>query len=80
MGCGLTNTDDVELEAALQELALDLRSDAVEPNMALGVHRSCRHGRHFCVGRAIERTEIGLVSKRQLASARRERKKERRNI
>lgn len=32
----LTNADNVELETALQELALDLRRDAVETDMALG--------------------------------------------
>jgi hypothetical protein len=33
---GRTNADDVELEAALQQLLLDLRSDAVETDMGLG--------------------------------------------
>lgn len=31
-----TNADDVELEAALQQLLLNLRSDAVETDMGLG--------------------------------------------
>ena len=35
----LTNADDVELKAALEELALNLGSDAVETDMALGHHR-----------------------------------------
>lgn len=35
----LTNTDDIELETALQELALNLRCDAVKTDMASGVHR-----------------------------------------
>lgn len=42
----LTNTDDVELESALQELALDLGGDAVETDMALGVDGGSRYGRH----------------------------------
>ena len=47
-GKGLhTNADDVELEATLQKLALNLRGDAVETNMALGVDGRRRHGRHF---------------------------------
>jgi len=33
----LANTDDIELETTLQELALDLRRDAVETDMAVGV-------------------------------------------
>jgi hypothetical protein len=33
---GRTNADDVELEAALQQLLLDLRSDAVETDVGLG--------------------------------------------
>jgi hypothetical protein len=33
----LTDADDVELEAALQQLLLNLRRDAVEADMALGV-------------------------------------------
>lgn len=43
----LTDADDVELEATLQELALDLAGDAVETDMALGVDACSRHGRHF---------------------------------
>ena len=43
-----TNTDDVKLEATLQEFALDLMRDAVETNVTLWVdwllHSShCRH-------------------------------------
>lgn len=44
----LTNADDVELEAALQQLALDLGRDAVETDMALWVDGGCGHGRHGC--------------------------------
>jgi len=46
-----TNADDVELEAALQELALNLRCDAIETDMALWEHRlgSLRACRHFVV-------------------------------
>jgi hypothetical protein len=33
---GLTDADDIELEATLEELALDLRRDAVEADVALG--------------------------------------------
>jgi hypothetical protein len=43
----LTDTDYVELEATLQQLALDLAGDAVETDMALGVDARSRHGRHF---------------------------------
>lgn len=43
----LTNANDVELEAALQQLALNLRCDAVETDMALGVDGRGRHRRHF---------------------------------
>lgn len=32
----LTNADDVELETTLQQLLLNLRSDAVETDVALG--------------------------------------------
>lgn len=46
-GNQLTNTDDVELETTLEELALDLAGDAVETNVALGVDGRRRHGRHF---------------------------------
>lgn len=44
--CKLTNADDVELETTLQELALDLRRDAVETNVALGVDGAGGHGGH----------------------------------
>lgn len=42
----LTDTDDIELETALEELALDLGGDAVETDVALGVDGGRRHGRH----------------------------------
>jgi hypothetical protein len=42
-----TNANDVELEATLQELALNLRGDAVETNMALGEDGACGHGGHL---------------------------------
>lgn len=45
-----TNTDDVELEATLQELALDLAGDAVETDVALGVDGRRGSGCHFCCG------------------------------
>ena len=48
----LTNADDVELEATLDELALDLRGDAVETDVALGVDGGSRHGRHGLTIRA----------------------------
>jgi hypothetical protein len=35
----LTNTNDIELETALQELALNLRCDTVKTDMAARVHR-----------------------------------------
>ena len=41
-----TDTDDIELETTLQELALNLRRDAVETNMAVGVDSGLREGRH----------------------------------
>lgn len=37
----LTNTDNIELEAALQELLLDLGGDAVETDVALGEDALC---------------------------------------
>lgn len=40
-----TDTDDIELEAALKELALDLGGDAVEADVAVGDDRVL-HGRH----------------------------------
>ncbi len=43
-----TNADDVELEAALEQLALDLGCDAVETDMALGVDGGSGHRRHCC--------------------------------
>ena len=42
-----TNADDIELETALQELALNLRRDAVETDMAVGVDGGGRNGRHL---------------------------------
>ena len=35
-----TNTDDIELKATFEELALDLLCDTVETDMALGNHGS----------------------------------------
>lgn len=46
----LTDADDVELEATLEQLALDLGRDAVETDVALGVDGGSRHGGH-CGGR-----------------------------
>lgn len=43
----LTNADDVELETALKQLALNLGCDAVETDMALGVDGGSGHRRHF---------------------------------
>jgi hypothetical protein len=45
----LTNADDVELETTLQELALNLRRDAVETDMGLGVD-AARGSRGHCDG------------------------------
>ena len=42
----LTNTNDIELETSLDELALDLRGDTIETNMAVGVDGSSWHGGH----------------------------------
>lgn len=50
----LTNADDVELETTLQELALDLRRDAVETNMALGVDGAGGIGGHRVEGGAVK--------------------------
>jgi hypothetical protein len=41
-----TNADDIELESALQELALDLGCDAVETNMTLREDGLSSHGGH----------------------------------
>lgn len=38
-GSLLTDTDNIELETTLQELALNLRCDAVETDVAARVHR-----------------------------------------
>lgn len=46
LGGPRTNTHDIELEPALQELALDLGGDAVETDMAVG-EDGIRHGRHW---------------------------------
>ena len=46
----LTDADDIELETTLQELALDLRGNTVETNVALGVNRGSGHRRHFFCG------------------------------
>jgi len=43
-----TNADNIELEAALQELALNLRGDAVETDMALG--EDSGRGHCCCLG------------------------------
>lgn len=48
----LTDADDVELEPSLQQLALDLRCDAIEADMALGVDGGRAHGRHFFINAA----------------------------
>ena len=48
-----TNADDVELEATLEQLALDLGCDAVETDMALGVDGGSGHRRHCCGGLGI---------------------------
>ena len=54
-----THTNDIELEAALQQLLLNLRRDAVEAHVRLGehggllrvLHRCCRHCRRTLRGR-----------------------------
>ena len=43
---GLTDTDDVELEASLEQLLLDLLGDAIKPNMASGKDRIPLWHRH----------------------------------
>lgn len=43
---GRTNADDIELETSLQQLALNLRGDTIETNMAVGIHS----GRSHCLG------------------------------
>ena len=59
----LTDTDDIELETTLQELALNLRRDAVETNMAVRGNGRTGNGGHL-VGlyRYVEREE-DVVSK-----------------
>lgn len=61
-GSELTNTDDIELESALEKLALDLGRDAVETDMALGVDGRWGHRRHcFCLaGSWVNRLHTGL--------------------
>lgn len=55
----LTNTDDIELEAALEELLLDLLGDAVETDVAFGedggcLLRGCSGGGHCgCAGASV---------------------------
>lgn len=43
----LTDADDIELESALEELALNLGCDAVETDMALRVNGRSGHRRHL---------------------------------
>lgn len=43
----LTDADDIELEASLQELALNLGGDAVETDVTVGEHRGAGHGFGF---------------------------------
>ncbi len=46
--CVRTDADDVELEATLEQLALNLRRDAVETDMAVGVDGGLLgEGRHL---------------------------------
>jgi len=64
-----TDTDDVELESALQQLLLNLLGDAVESDVALredGVGQRVRsHGRH-CRGKKVGgREEIEVVAARE---------------
>lgn len=56
----LTNADNVELKAALQELLLDLGGDAVETDVALG-EDALRHLRLGCsdVGHGGGRSRCG---------------------
>jgi hypothetical protein len=44
----LTNTDNIELETTLQQLALNLSGDAVETDVASGKDRVLRHGARGC--------------------------------
>ena len=72
-----TNANDVELESALQELALNLRCDAVETNMALWEHRlGCLRGRHldvFVLGRDL----WGYIAETQIRASNVSRKRSR---
>lgn len=47
---GRTNADDIELETTLEELALNLRRDAVETDMAVGVNGRLGERRHLGSG------------------------------
>lgn len=52
---GRTDADDIELETALEQLALDLLRDAVETDVALRIHALRRllllmHGGHWSRG------------------------------
>lgn len=67
----LTNTDDIELETTLEELALDLGGDAVETDVALGVDGGSGHGRHCSGWNAVDNwlEEVLDYSKKQLDDA-----------
>lgn len=43
---GLTDADDIELEASLEQLLFDLLGDAIKPNMASGKDRIPLWHRH----------------------------------
>lgn len=60
-----TNADDVELEAALQELALNLAGDTIETDMAVGVNGGRGNSGHFrsCWWAKDERELYGRWSK-----------------
>lgn len=63
----LTDTDNIELEAAFEKLALNLGRDAVETDMALGVDG--RHRRHcFSIAEFDSRWITRLYSKMQSAA------------
>ena len=61
----LTDTDDIELETTLQELALDLRRDAIETNMAVRGNGRTGNGGHLVrlYEYEVEREEEDVVSK-----------------
>lgn len=46
----LTNANNVELESSFQQLALNLRSDAVETDVAVGQNGAGGHGGHLDCG------------------------------